>query len=59
MGPLSFDPVSLCSVEPDEWVWRSVDEKESVALKGPKQMGAKHWKEFLSNYDMCLTGNIV
>jgi len=46
----------LTSLNSEEWVWRSVDEKETLPLQGPKEMGKKQWKEFLSSYDMCLTG---
>ncbi|XP_023336955.1 manganese-transporting ATPase 13A1 isoform X2 [Eurytemora carolleeae] len=46
----------LTSDEVDGWVWKSVDEKETVSLKGPKELGNQQWKQFISSYDMCLTG---
>jgi len=40
----------------DEWIWRSVDETKTLPLASPQDLGKAKWKEFLTSYDMCLTG---
>ena len=49
----------MFSDEVDGWVWKSVDEKETVSLKGPMELGNQQWKQFISSYDMCLTGTFL
>ena len=56
---LSYFTFPIFSDEVDGWVWKSVDEKETVSLKGPKELGNQQWKQFISSYDMCLTGTYL
>jgi len=39
-----------------EFEWRSVDEKIVLPLESAKDIGKSKWKEFLSSFDLCITG---
>jgi cation-transporting ATPase 13A1 len=47
---------SNSSSSSSSWVWQSVDESVQLSLRGPDSLAKKQWRDFLSSYDMCLTG---
>lgn len=38
-----------------EWFWESIDQTEQILLKPERKL----YKELVSNYDLCLTGEVT
>jgi len=39
-----------------EWEWQSVDQSLNLPLAGPDTLSRAEWRQFLSQHDLCLTG---
>ena len=39
-----------------EWEWQSVDQSLNLPLAGPDILSRAEWRQFLSQHDLCLTG---
>jgi cation-transporting ATPase 13A1 len=49
---------SNSSSSSSSWVWQSVDESVQLPLRGPDSLAKTQWRDFLTSYDMCLTGQL-